>query len=127
MDDLVAQRLAQDLERAQIERLMRDDAARTAAARSADARADYENRIRLRVRANLVRPPGLSGNPEAEFAVSQLPDGTVTTVRMIRSSGFAALDDAIDRAIRASSPLPLPASPELFQRELRLRFRPLED
>lgn len=127
MDDVIAQRLAQELERAQIERLMRDDAARTAAARTSDARADYENRIRMRVRSNLVRPPGLSGNPEAEFAVSQLPDGTVTNVRMIRSSGFATLDDAIERAIRVSSPLPLPSSPELFQRELRLRFRPLEE
>ncbi len=127
MDDMLAQRLAQDLERAQLERLMRDDAARAAAARAGDARAEYENRIRLRIRSNLIRPPGLSGNPEAEFAVSQLPDGTVTSVRMIRSSGFTALDEAIDRAINASSPLPLPPTPELFQRELRLKFRPLED
>ena len=120
MDDLISQRLAQELARAQ-------EGARAAAARSSDARADYENRIRMRVRSNLVRPPGLSGNPEAEFAVTQLPDGTVTNVRMIRSSGFNTLDEAIERAIRVSSPLPLPASPELFQRELRLRFRPLEE
>lgn len=116
MDDLLAQRLAQEL-----------SAARSAAARVGDARAEYENRIRMRIRSNLVRPPGLSGNPEAEYSVSQLPDGTVTNVRLIRSSGIASLDDAIVRAIHASSPLPLPPSPELFQRELRLKFRPLED
>lgn len=126
-DDYMAQRLAQELERAQVERLMRDDAARVASARSASGLADYQNRIRSRVRNNLVRPPGLSGNPEAEFIVSQLPDGTVSSVRLQRSSGIASLDDAIERAIWRSSPLPLPTESSLFQRELRLTFRPLED
>jgi colicin import membrane protein len=79
------------------------------------------------VRSNVVRPPGLSGNPQAEFVVSQLPDGTVSSVRLVSSSGIPSLDDAIERAIWRSSPLPLPTAQELFQRELKLTFRPLED
>jgi colicin import membrane protein len=45
----------------------------------------------------------------------------------VRSSGIAALDDAIERAIRRSSPLPLPQNRELFQRTLELKFRPMQD
>lgn len=123
----MAQRLAQEMERRQLERRMQEESQRMQSARSSSALAEYQNRIRIRVRNNLVIPPGTSGNPEAEFMVSQLPDGTVSNVRLTRSSGDAALDDAIERAIRRSSPLPLPGEPGLFQRELRLTFRPLAD
>ncbi len=126
-DDYLAQMLAQEAERAQIERLMRDDATRVAAARAQSGSTEYTNRIRAKIRGNLVRPPGLQGNPEAEFVVEQLPDGTIVSARLTRSSGIAALDDAIERAILRSSPLPLPMGQELFQRTLRLTFRPMED
>ena len=106
---------------------MRDDATRAAAARSQAGLLDYQNRIRIKVHGNLLRPPGLQGNPEAVFLVGQLPDGTVLNVRLSRSSGITALDDAIERAIWRSSPLPLPATPELFRPELELRFRPLQE
>jgi colicin import membrane protein len=59
--------------------------------------------------------------------VDQLPTGEVINVRLVRSSGIAALDDAIERAIRRSSPLPLPTDSALFERTLELKFRPLED
>ena len=126
-DDYMAERLAQETQRTQLERMMRDDAARVAAARSAGAKDAYTNAIRTKVRGNLLRPPGLSGNPEAVFDVDQLPSGEVLAIRLKRSSGVPALDDAIERAIRRSSPLPLPESKELFERTLELRFRPLED
>ena len=119
--------LAEEAERTQLARMMRDDAARTAAARSRAVGSAYENAIRTKVRGNLVRPPGLEGNPEAVFMVDQLPDGTVMNVRLTRSSGIPSLDEAIERAIRRSSPLPLPGAQELFQRTLELRFKPLED
>lgn len=126
-DDYMAERLARETERAQLERMMRDDAARTAAARNAAAADAYVNAIRGKVRGNLLRPPGLAGNPEAVFEVDQLPSGEVLAIRLKRSSGIPALDEAIERAIMRSSPLPLPASRELFERTLELRFRPLED
>ena len=126
-DDYMAERLAQETQRTELERMMRDDAARVAAARSANARDAYTNAIRTKVRGNLLRPPGLSGNPEAVFDVDQLPSGEVLAIRLKRSSGVPALDDAIERAIRRSSPLPLPQPKELFERTLELRFRPLEE
>lgn len=123
--------LAKDAERARQQALMREDSARVAdmqaQAASAKALADYQNKIRVKVRGNIVLPPGLGGNPEARFEVDQLPDGTVVDVRLKRSSGDAALDLAIERAIRKSSPLPKPDKAELFNRSLDLKFRPLDD
>jgi colicin import membrane protein len=123
----MAQRLAQELEKAQIERLMRDDASRMSAAQAQAGLHEYQSRIAAKVRGNLMRPPGLEGNPEAVFRVRQHPDGTVVSVTLLRSSGIVALDDAIDRAIRRSSPLPLPSGQALFRAELELRFRPNEE
>ena len=126
-DDYMAQRLAQETERTQLERMMRDDVARAAGARNRAAGDAYENALRTKVRGNLLRPPGLSGNPEAVFEVDQLPSGEVIAIRLKRSSGIPALDEAIERAIRRSSPLPLPEAKELFQRTLELKFKPLDE
>jgi TonB family protein len=126
-DDYMTQRLAQETERAQLERMLRDDAARASAARNRAVGDAYQNAIRTKVRGNLLRPPGLTGNPEAVFEVDQLPSGEVLAIRLKRSSGVPALDDAIERAIRRSSPLPLPEAKELFERTLELKFRPLDE
>jgi colicin import membrane protein len=76
------------------------------------------------VRSNIVLPLDLTGNPEAQFDVLLLPTGEVQTVRLVRSSGNKVLDEAWERAILKSSPLPRPAKAEIFQRDLRLVFRP---
>ncbi len=93
----------------------------------AAALASYVDAIRAKVRESVTVPPGVSGNPEAEFRVRQAPDGTVLEVRLLRSSGHPALDQALERAIHAASPLPLPSDRRLFQTELILRLRPLAD
>jgi colicin import membrane protein len=87
----------------------------------------YIAAIRGKVRGNLVLPPDIKGNPEAEFEVTQLPSGDVLNVRLVKSSGHAAYDAATERAIRKSTPLPKPVRSELFARSLILKFRPLED
>jgi colicin import membrane protein len=91
------------------------------------AMADYLGRIRGKIRGNIVVPPEVKGNPEAVFDVTQLPSGEIVTVRLKRSSGHAALDAAIDRAILKSNPLPKPEPADLFSRSLELRFKPLVD
>jgi len=101
-------------------------AAHTASARS-KAVADYLTRIRGKIRGNTVVPPENKCNPEAVFDVTQLPSGEIVTVRLKRSSGHAALDAAIERAILKTNPLPKPEPADLFSRSLELRFRPLED
>ncbi len=100
------------------------DAARVQAAARAKALDEYIARIQAKVRGNWILPPDLKGNPEAIFLVVQLPTGEVLTTRLLKSSGNGAYDAAVERAILKSSPLPLPASRELFSRELKLTFRP---
>lgn len=93
----------------------------------AKGKADgYIAKIRGKVYGNLVPTPGVVGNPEAVFDVIQLPSGEILELRLVKSSGHAALDSNIERAIRKSSPLPLPERPDEFRRELRLKFRPIE-
>jgi colicin import membrane protein len=86
--------------------------------------AGYANRIRARIKGNIVVPPDIAGNPEAIFEVIQLPTGEVLSARLSKSSGFRAYDDAVERAILKSSPLPRPDNASQFQRQLELRFRP---
>lgn len=89
--------------------------------------ATWSDKIKMKIRSNLVPPPGLSGNPVAVFAVTQLPSGEIIDVRQKRPSNFPAYDTAIERAIWKSSPLPKPDDPALFQRVLDLTFCPDEE
>jgi colicin import membrane protein len=86
----------------------------------------WQNQIQAKIRSNIILPPDLAGNPQAEFDVALLPTGEVLSVKLARSSGNRALDDAWERAILKSSPLPRPSKPEIFVRDLRLKFRPSE-
>ena len=105
-----------------------------AGAKSAQAAAaqkkssdEWGARIRGKIRGNIVLPPDIKGNPEAEFLVTLLPSGEVLSLRLTKSAGNPALDAAIERAIRKSDPLPKPEQGEVFQRELVLKYRPRED
>lgn len=90
--------------------------------------ADYAAKIRAKVKGNIYQLPSFQGNPEAIFEVNQLPDGTILPpIKLKKTSGNAALDTTIERAILKSSPLPKPADPSLFQRVLELKYRPLDE
>ena len=99
---------------------------------SAQSRAidEYIRQIQNKVKRNIVEPPNLQGNPEVVFDVRVLPGGEILedTLRLVRSSGNPAYDQAVERAIRKASPLPVPADPALFDRfrNPTLRIRPKE-
>jgi colicin import membrane protein len=90
----------------------------------AKADADYIRRIQAKIRGNVVVPPDMPGDPEAVFDVVQLPTGEIIDVQLGKSSGVRAYDEAVQRAIIKSSPLPRPDTPEMFRRTLTLKFRP---
>lgn len=121
--------MERDLAQARMSAMLKADTQRIAdsraAAASSAALGEYTSRIAAKVKSRLVPPPGVSGDPVAEFVVEQMPDGSVMSARMTRSSENPALDAAIERAIHNASPLPLPKDPSLFQRSLRLTFHPL--
>jgi colicin import membrane protein len=118
-----AEALRAQAEREQAVRAQQQKADADASAR-ARAEADYVRRIQSKVKGNVVLPPDMAGNPEAIFDVIQLPTGEIIDAVLRKSSGSRAYDDAVQRAIVKSSPLPRPDRPELFQRTLTLKFRP---
>ena len=118
--ELSARAAAESSQRAQAQ------AASVASARERGL-ADYTAKIRGKIRGNIVLPPTLQGNPQAIFEVTQLPTGEVLSVKISKSSGNPALDSAIERAILKSSPLPRPDQPELFERTLKIPYKPFED
>lgn len=121
-------RVAQQKRRANEANALDSELAKVGEARSraasGKALASWVEKIKLKVGGNVIAPSGLNGNPEAEFAVSLLPDGGLIDVRLKKSSGNKSLDEAIERAIRKSDPLPRPDDPAVFQRELTLKIRP---
>ena len=88
---------------------------------------DYMARIQARVVPRIVMPQDLKGRPEGIYEVTLLPGGDVLEIRLKRSSGVALYDRAVERAINAASPLPVPDDPDLFQEHFRtfdFRFQP---
>jgi len=113
------------------ERMLREqlarDQARTQAAARDKALLTWRDKIRAKIRGNIILPQDVPGNPEAIFDVTILPTGEVLNVRKKKSSGHAAYDDVVERAIMKSSPLPQPDDRAVFQRQLELTFRPQDD
>jgi colicin import membrane protein len=89
---------------------------------------EYIAKITAKIRRNIVMPPDVPSDARAEFMVTLLPGGTVLNAVRIKSSGNAAYDDAVERAILKSDPLPLPPDVALFNRfrQLDLVFKPTE-
>ena len=113
--------------RAQADQESRQRAAQAAAGAARNkAQLDWIDKIRSRIRGYINLPPDIPGNPEAIFDVVQLPTGEIIEVKLRKSSGFRAYDDAVQRAILKASPLPRAVPADLFQRNLELRFRPLD-
>ncbi|HEY8887806.1 MAG TPA: TonB C-terminal domain-containing protein [Gallionella sp.] len=89
---------------------------------------EYQAKIQAKIRRNIVMPPDVANDARAEFMVTLVPRGGVLNAQRIKSSGNAAYDDAVERAILKSDPLPLPPDVTLFNRfrELDLVFKPTE-
>jgi colicin import membrane protein len=119
---------AEATERANREAAMREmaDAEQRSAGRKS-AEATWAGKIHDKIRGNIVLPQNVQGNPEAVFEINLLPTCEVVgQPRLVRSSGNPALDDAIARAILKSDPLPQPNDPSVFQRQLKITYRPYE-
>lgn len=118
MEALIAEQRA-ERERAERER------AEQAAARDLVVN-EYRAKIQNKITVNVVLPPGVPDNALAVFRVTLLPGGAVLSAVMKKSSGNAAYDNAVERAILKSDPLPLPPDAAMFKdfRVLELKFQP---
>jgi TonB family protein len=74
----------------------------------------WKERIGTRIRSKVMIP------------LTIIPGGEVLALKLKKSSGYRAYDEAVQRAIYAAAPLPVPSDPTLFQhlRELNLVFIP---
>lgn len=72
----------------------------------------YLSKMKSKIRTNIVLPPGIEGNPISTFRITQLPSGEIISVQILKSSGNTQLDEAVEKAIRKSSPLPIPENRE---------------
>jgi colicin import membrane protein len=91
--------------------------------------ADFREKIRAKIRGNTRIPDNLTGNPQSRFEVNVLPTGEIVSVKLIKSSGNTAYDQAVERAIYKSSPLPTPTDKDAVAqfRKLDLKFQPKEN
>lgn len=88
----------------------------------------YQAKIKAKIRSNIVMPPDVAKDALAEFIVTLLPGGTVLNAELVKSSGNTVYDNAVQRAILKSDPLPVPPDVTLFDRfrKLDLVFKPIE-
>lgn len=100
---------------------------KAAGAANASLIGEYTEKIKAKIRGNVNKTLCGDGNPELRFEIGLLPTGELSgTPKLTKSSGNDACDEAVERAIAASQPLPLPSDPAIYSkfRNLNLKFRP---
>ncbi|MES2281757.1 MAG: cell envelope integrity protein TolA [Pseudomonadota bacterium] len=68
--------------------------------------SSYGARVRAAVKPNIVFTEDVSGNPIAEVEVRTNPSGTIISQRLVKSSGNAAWDEAVIKAIIRTGTMP---------------------
>jgi colicin import membrane protein len=95
------------------------------AVQSSGPSASYAGRLVATIRPNIVFTDVVAGNPRAEVELRAGPDGTILSSRLRQSSGSAAWDQAVLRAIERTGKLPLDENGRVPS-SLILGFRPLD-
>jgi colicin import membrane protein len=80
--------------------------AKGAALQSSGPSASYGGKVRAKVKPNVIFTEEIVGNPVAEVEVRTTLDGTITSQRLVKSSGNKAWDDAVITAIVRTVTLP---------------------
>ena len=80
--------------------------AKGSALQSSGPSASYGGKVRAKVKPNVIFTEDIVGNPVAEVEVRTTLDGTITSQRLVKSSGNKAWDDAVITAIIRTVTLP---------------------
>jgi len=90
--------------------------------------AKYKTLIQQKIHQNVNRQLcGLDLDVELIFKISLMPTGDLLgDIKMLKSSAIPSCDQAVERAILQSQPLPLPKDGRLFDKlkNLELKFQP---
>ncbi len=84
----------------------------------------YYAMIRDKISRNWRQPPNAGKMPECEVMVQQNRVGYITEVTFGHCPGTREYRLSVERAVYKSEPLPKPDDPELFETEIRLKFKP---
>ena len=95
-------------------------------AMAADARSAYIFAIQQAISRRWVRPPTAVAGIECIVNIRQLPGGEVVSVSIGKCNADSAVRRSIEAAVFKASPLPAPRDPSVFDRNLRLEFRPTD-
>jgi colicin import membrane protein len=98
--------------------------AQATSVRSGPELANWQAQIRARITRAWLRPPTARPGIECVLYVTQVPGGEVTNVRIGECNGDQAVRESIEAAVYRASPLPPPPDPSLFDRDLRINFKP---
>jgi len=108
---------------ADLARQMAEEEALTAVAGS-PAAAQYRDLIAQKVRRNWNEPASARPGDSCDVRVQQIPGGEVVSAVAFNCTGDGAFARSVEAAVLRSSPLPLPADPRLFDRNLLFTFKP---
>ena len=96
------------------------------AARNSGALAQYQALIAAKIERAWIRPPSAHAGISCQLSITQVPGGDVTAVKVDRCNGDDAVRQSIESAAYRASPLPAPADPALFDRDVVVTFAPHE-
>ena len=90
----------------------------------ANAQTAYMFAIQQRISRSWVRPPTATAGTECVVNIRQLPGGEVVSANVSTCNRGEEVRRSIETAVHRASPLPAPADPSVFDRDIRLTFRP---
>jgi colicin import membrane protein len=94
------------------------------AVRAGPALASWQAQISAKIERAWLRPPTARPGIQCVLNVTQVPGGEVTQVSIGDCNGDQAVRESIEAAVYRASPLPPPPDPSLFDRNLRINFKP---
>ena len=93
-------------------------------AATSSALASWRSQITAKITRAWLRPPTARTGLECNLYVTQVPGGEVTQVKVGECNGDQAVRESIEAAVYRASPLPPPPDPALFDRDLKITFKP---
>jgi len=124
-------RQAEEQRKAELQRQAEADLKRSLAAEqrvnspaTMSALASWRSQITAKITRAWLRPPTARAGLECNLYVTQVPGGEVTQVRVGECNGDQAVRESIEAAVYRASPLPPPPDPALFDRDLKITFKP---
>jgi colicin import membrane protein len=94
------------------------------AARNGAAVANWASLIAAKITHAWLRPPTAKAGIDCMLNVTQVAGGEVTQVTFGECNGDQAVRESIEAAVYRASPLPPPPDPSLFDRNLKIEFKP---